>query len=66
MEAIERDLLAVGPPASGPARQAWALRVWRLVTAECWLRSQADSAFLISIAERHARPGVDFELFVAG
>jgi asparagine synthase (glutamine-hydrolysing) len=62
LDSIERQLLAVDPPAAGPARQVWALRVWRLLTAECWLRSQADASFLPSIAEREGLPGADYEL----
>jgi asparagine synthase (glutamine-hydrolysing) len=43
-EAIRRELLA-DPPAGGRRDRSWPWSVWRLVTAECWLRSQRDSSF---------------------
>ncbi len=39
-EALRRELL--GPPGSAAGDQARAIYLWRLATAECWLRSQAD------------------------
>jgi asparagine synthase (glutamine-hydrolysing) len=43
-EAIQRELLA-DPPAGGRRDRNWPWSVWRLVTAECWLRSQRDGDF---------------------
>ncbi len=34
--------LAEGPPAEAQARQLWAIRAWRLATAELWLRGLSD------------------------
>jgi hypothetical protein len=40
MAGVRRELLDRGP--EGAANQfSWMYQVWRLVTAECWLRSQA-------------------------
>jgi len=38
-------LLERGPAGHGQGPSAWARDVWRLVTVECWLRSQADPGF---------------------
>lgn len=35
-----RDELLDRPPAAGQSRFRWMWQVWRLTTAECWLRSQ--------------------------
>lgn len=43
-EAVRRQLLA-DPPAGKGRDRSWPWSVWRLVTAECWLRSQRDSGF---------------------
>jgi asparagine synthase (glutamine-hydrolysing) len=44
--AVRRELLGDRRPATWP----WA--VWRLVTAECWLRSQGDDGFAARTLER--------------
>ncbi|HEY1450574.1 MAG TPA: asparagine synthase-related protein [Solirubrobacteraceae bacterium] len=36
-----RDRLPVDSPPHGAARFSWMHRIWRLLTAECWLRLQA-------------------------
>jgi asparagine synthase (glutamine-hydrolysing) len=41
-DALRRALLDAPPPASGIERFRWMHQVWRLLTAECWLRAQAD------------------------
>jgi asparagine synthase (glutamine-hydrolysing) len=38
---LRSDLFGAPPPRAPGQLQAWALEVWRLVTAECWLRHQA-------------------------
>lgn len=38
---VRSELFADGPPSTPGALQAWALQVWRLSTAEMWLRHQA-------------------------
>lgn len=43
-EVIQRELLA-DPPAGARRDRSWPWSVWRLVTAECWLRSQRDGDF---------------------
>jgi asparagine synthase (glutamine-hydrolysing) len=57
LAAVRRDLLDPGPPRPA-ALQHWALTVWRLVTAECWLRQQDDTRFASDLGERlkSARP----------
>ncbi len=42
MGEMRRTLLDPGP-AAAPNRFRWMYQVWRLVTAECWLRSQAQT-----------------------
>jgi asparagine synthase (glutamine-hydrolysing) len=41
-EVVRGTLLEAPPPRRGPA---WAWAVWRLATAECWLRFQSDPDF---------------------
>lgn len=45
LDTVRHDLLDELPPGArrGPA---WPWSVWRLVTAECWLRSQGDESFV--------------------
>jgi asparagine synthase (glutamine-hydrolysing) len=43
-EVVQRELLA-DPPSGGRRDRSWPWSVWRLVTAECWLRSQRDGDF---------------------
>jgi asparagine synthase (glutamine-hydrolysing) len=38
---------------------AWAWDVWRLITTECWLRSQSDPALPGRLVERHGVVGRD-------
>ena len=40
-----RTLLEGGPTAHPRGAGAWMLDVWRLATAECWLRQQSDPGF---------------------
>jgi asparagine synthase (glutamine-hydrolysing) len=40
--AIRRELLDPGPPPAAKPLQQWAIKVWRLATAELWLRFQED------------------------
>jgi hypothetical protein len=55
-------LLACEPPAGQPYRQQWALRLWRLLTAECWLRSQSDKSFLRLLPQREGLIETDYDL----
>jgi hypothetical protein len=41
LDAVRAGLLTAPPPA-GDARSDWAMEVWRMLTAECWLRFQED------------------------
>jgi asparagine synthase (glutamine-hydrolysing) len=43
--ALLRSTLLESPPSAGRDREAWATRIWRLVSAECWLRTLEDAAF---------------------
>jgi asparagine synthase (glutamine-hydrolysing) len=55
---MRADLLVPDPP-RGPARATWALQLWRLLTAECWLRFQEDPAGPRRVAERIGLPTPD-------
>jgi hypothetical protein len=44
LELMRAVLLDPGPPGQPYARMRWAIHVWRLVTAECWLRQLEDPA----------------------
>jgi len=51
------DELMVGDPRSHPqGLSRWAIRVWRLVTAECWLRAREDPAALERLQEEMNLP----------
>jgi asparagine synthase (glutamine-hydrolysing) len=58
LSTVHRELL--DPPASG--LQTWAISVWRLLTAECWLRSQADPEFSTRWASRGPARAEDLRL----
>jgi asparagine synthase (glutamine-hydrolysing) len=45
LASVRRQLLDPGPPEGRSARQAWAIGIWRLLMAECWLQTLEDSAF---------------------
>ena len=45
LELMGRELLAGTPPTAEIPRRNWCVQVWRLVTAECWLRTLADPSF---------------------
>jgi hypothetical protein len=62
LAAADRVLLACEPPAGQPYRQQWALRLWRLLTAECWLRSQSDKSFLRLLPQREGLIETDYDL----
>jgi asparagine synthase (glutamine-hydrolysing) len=59
MDSVRRLLLLSEPPADRFGRQRWVIAVWRLLTAECWLRSQSSDSFLQELSEQAARPGSD-------
>jgi hypothetical protein len=42
---VRRDLLEGPPPTAETPRRDWCVQVWRLVTAELWLRTLADPSF---------------------
>jgi asparagine synthase (glutamine-hydrolysing) len=56
--AVTRDLLAEPPGKRGSG--AWAWSVWRLLTAECWLRSQEDSSFVENALDLVDRRSTDW------
>lgn len=39
---VQRELLEPGAPAAAQPRMEWAIALWRMATAELWLRSQED------------------------
>lgn len=55
-EAVEHELLA-DPPAGKGRGAAWPWSIWRLVTAECWLRAQRDGDFVEEALEACASGG---------
>lgn len=62
LDVVEQELLAVPPPQERRPRQRWAISIWRLVTAECWLRLQEDASFAANFTEREGLGGVDGEV----
>jgi hypothetical protein len=62
LDAVRSQLLDPSPPGDRGARQRWAVSVWRLLTAECWLRAQEDAAFLTGLAEREGLDPVNCDL----
>lgn len=51
-ESVNRELLDPPPPSDRWGLQHWAITVWRLFTAECWLRSQSEPEFPAALAQR--------------
>lgn len=47
-----RELVDNPPRADATARGRWVADVWRLATAECWLRAQTDSGFVEELRAR--------------
>ncbi|HSR93893.1 MAG TPA: asparagine synthase-related protein, partial [Solirubrobacterales bacterium] len=65
LETVSRELLA-DPPAGARRDRNWPWSAWRLLTAECWLRSQHDGDFVAETLEAcEPRPG-DWALTGAG
>jgi asparagine synthase (glutamine-hydrolysing) len=50
-----RRLLDEGPSRNPHGASSWTRDVWRLATAECWLRSQADPSFARTLLEGLSR-----------
>jgi len=59
---VRRDLLDADPRRAAFGPVAWCYAVWRLVTAECWLRFQEDRALPERLLERGDLVGADYEL----
>lgn len=57
-EAVGRELLA-DPPAGKGRDRSWPWSIWRLVTAECWLRAQRDADFVEKTLEARALEPAD-------
>jgi asparagine synthase (glutamine-hydrolysing) len=49
-----QELIDGGPAAHPRGATSWMLDVWRLATAECWLRSQSDRGFARRLLEELA------------
>ena len=62
---VRERLLEPDPPKHPTALMHWALYTWRLVTAELWLRSAADPAFIDGLRERGALREPECELVAA-
>ena len=54
--AMAAALLEGEPPPAGKGRMRWAMSTWRLLTAECWLRSLEDVAAPRRAAEAAGMP----------
>ena len=59
---VRRDLLDPGAPEHPKKRQDWAIKVWRLATAELWLRLQEDSSGPRELLESAALPTAEVRL----
>jgi asparagine synthase (glutamine-hydrolysing) len=66
LDTVHDVLLATDPPSDAHGRQQWAIHVWRLLTAECWLRSQGDPSFPQSLREREGLEAGRHELVTVG
>jgi asparagine synthase (glutamine-hydrolysing) len=60
--AIRDQFPGPAPPPPGRQRQVWAITVWRMLTAECWLRSLEDRDEPRRTLERIGVPEGDLEL----
>src|SRR5581483_3834725 len=56
MAALYRELVETDPRTGPEGLMHWAIRVWRLVTAECWLRSWQGSQALERLESRLGLP----------
>ena len=65
MEFVRREFVDPDPPSEEKPRQRWAIQVWRLLMAECWLRLQADSSFAERLADREGLISVAYDIEVA-
>jgi asparagine synthase (glutamine-hydrolysing) len=63
LDAVRRELLE---PGAGRRGAAWPWSVWRLVTAECWLRLQRDEDVPTALLEQCASHRDDWELTATG
>jgi asparagine synthase (glutamine-hydrolysing) len=63
---VVRELVERPPLDDRGALGGWALEVWRLVTAECWLRSQADRSFAADLLSSGRLAEPRFEFVAAG
>jgi asparagine synthase (glutamine-hydrolysing) len=64
MAGLYRELLEAAPPSRAGGLMDWAIRVWRLVTAECWLRSRQQGSPAFDRLESRLRlpsPGFTIE-----
>jgi asparagine synthase (glutamine-hydrolysing) len=62
LEILHRELLDAGPPPPGQRRQRWALKAWRLATAELWLRYQEDPEAPRRLLETAGLPAAEVAL----
>jgi asparagine synthase (glutamine-hydrolysing) len=62
LRAVHERLLDQPPPTRPAALMHWALHVWRMTTAECWLRSLSDPAFPAHLAAEPGLPAAQCEL----
>jgi asparagine synthase (glutamine-hydrolysing) len=62
LDEVRRTLLDPDPPADRASLQRWAITVWRMLLAECWLQGQADDSYVSSLPEREGLDAVDFDL----
>ncbi len=65
LDAVRRGILDKDPPTHPGSLQNWAIEVWRLLLAECWLKAQLDSGYVPGLSEREGLQTADYELVVA-
>jgi hypothetical protein len=65
VDLVDELELRPGAPADYGSRQWWSVRLWRLLTAECWLRLQGDRGLPRRLLEAAGAADADYEL-VAG
>ncbi|HXA42022.1 MAG TPA: asparagine synthase-related protein [Candidatus Solibacter sp.] len=62
LEMVRRTMLDHDPPTDPASLQHWAIEVWRLVLAECWLQAQLDETYLQGLRLRQGLAPADYDL----
>ncbi len=62
LDEVRHTMLDPEPPTDPGSRQNWAIDVWRLLLAECWLRAQLDDSFVGGLAAREGLAAPEYDL----